>query len=256
MTKQELEAHLDILRITPAEAAQLLGISTRSLQRWSEGEEVPAPAASALRAWRILAEHHIPWMPDAGTIFNDDQDQIQRHNRHSEELAELLNEVEKRGGAKNRWTVDIAKGRATFGPFIITFYRLQSGSFSPAYCRRLDMPFNRVRDSSDVQDAYYCIAQAFSNIPRVHEALSDVAKYIRSNSDSFARRGSSLLTTEKLAHHRRLIAAQADRIEAQAKSSLEGAVDYAQFEATLSELHSLGFFPEISLISRVAKYMN
>ena len=255
MTNQQLHEHLEALRLTPAEAAQLLGVSTRSVQRWIDGEEVPGPAAVALQAWRTLDERRLPWMPDAGSIFGDDQDQIQLHNRHAEELAELIRKVEARGGVKTRWTVDISKGRATFGPFLVTFYKLQSGSFSPSNCRRLDMPFDSIRDRGVIEDAYYCISKAISSIPVIHAALSDVAKYIRDHSAIFVRNGPALLIPEKAAQHQRLIEIQADKIDALAESSLEGAATYAQFEAILSELHRLGFYPDLALISRVAHGM-
>ena len=255
MTNQQLCEYLETLRLTPAEAAQLLGVSTRSIQRWIEGEEVPGPAAAALKAWRTLDERRLPWMPDSDSIFSDDQSQIQLHNRHSEELAELIRQVDARGGVKTRWTVDIQKCRATFGPFLVTFYKLQSGSFSPGNCRRLDTPFDRDRDRAMIEDAYYCIAKAISKIPAIHSALSDVAKYIRDHSTMFAVKGPALLTAEKSVQHQRLVEVQADKIDGLAESSLEGAATYAQFEAILTELHRLGFFPDMALVSRVAQNM-
>jgi hypothetical protein len=40
-----------------------------------------------------------------------------------------------------------------------------------------------------------------------------------------------------------------------AGAASEGKADYLQFEELLNNLHELGFFPEISLVSAVAKAM-
>src|SRR5580700_7118768 len=100
MTAPELNKHLAALQVTPAEAAQLLGVSPRTVRRWLEGEDVPGPAEAALRAWRTLADRHLPWKPDSVSIFEDDQDQIARYRRHTEELGAVLKRVEARGGAR------------------------------------------------------------------------------------------------------------------------------------------------------------
>ena len=127
MSNTELDDNLAALRVSPAEAAQLLGVSARTLRRWLEGEAVPGPAEAALRAWRTLAGLHLPWKPDAVSIFEDDQDQIARHRQHTEEMAAVLKKVEARGGAKNPWTVNLQKCTAIFGHFEVGFYTLQSG---------------------------------------------------------------------------------------------------------------------------------
>jgi hypothetical protein len=47
----------------------------------------------------------------------------------------------------------------------------------------------------------------------------------------------------------------ADKLDALADAASSGNGSYAQFENILNKLHALGFFPEISLISAVAKAM-
>src|ERR1700728_5124665 len=97
MTSSELSEHLSGLSLNQTEAAQLLGISARTVRRWVEGEEIPGPAEAALRAWRRLAERNLPWRPDSVSIVEDDQEQIARHRQHAMDLDSLLRRVEERG---------------------------------------------------------------------------------------------------------------------------------------------------------------
>jgi len=64
MTKEQFEQYLLRLDLSPAEAAQLLSVSPRTVRRWLEGEEMPGPAEQAIRAWVRLHERHLPWRPD------------------------------------------------------------------------------------------------------------------------------------------------------------------------------------------------
>jgi hypothetical protein len=255
MTAEELTTHLSILQVTQPEAAQLLGVSPRTLRRWLEGEDVPGPAEAALRAWRELAERHLPWKPDSVSIFENDQDQMQRHSRHMQELAAALKRVDARGGAKNPWTVDISRGAATFGPFEVGFYKLQSGNFSVSFYRRKDKEPDATRDMAFIEDAAYCIAKAFGKARDANAALKSVAKYTRDHSSLFARNGPKLLSQAETNRRRRAIEALAGKIDELAALVLEGDGKYDQFESILSELHEVGFFPEISLISEVARAM-
>jgi hypothetical protein len=151
------------LGLAPADAAQLLSVSPRTLRRWLDGEEIPGPAQQAIRAWIQLHELHVPWRPDAVSIVSDDQDQIARHRRHTIELAEVCKRVEARGGAKAPWVVDWDKGRASLGDVMeITFYKLQSGNFSLGSYRRTDSAPDVTRDMPMIEDAVYCIAQALA----------------------------------------------------------------------------------------------
>ncbi len=255
MTEQELTEHFSILQISHAEAAQLLGVSARTLRRWLEGEEVPGPAEAALRAWRKLAERHLPWKPDSVSIFEDDQDQIQRHSRHMQEMAALLERVEARGGAANPWTVDISKCSATFGPFEIGFYRLQSGSFSLSSYRRKDVLPDRLRDMVFIEDAAYCIAKAFSKAQTSCAALKAVAAYAREHWSIFVVDGPKMLDRSEKARRQKVIESVADKLDELAAAASEGRAKYQEFENLLDELHVVGFYPEMSLISDVARSM-
>lgn len=160
MTKEHFEQFLLRLDLSPAEAAQLLSVSPRTVRRWLEGEEMPGPAEQAIRAWVRLHERHLPWRPDSISIAQDDQDQIARHRSHSINLATVLQRVETRGGAKAPWTVDWDYGRASLETMEVSFYKLQNGSFSLGPYRRKDNPPDILRDREMIEDAIYCIAKA------------------------------------------------------------------------------------------------
>jgi hypothetical protein len=63
------------------------------------------------------------------------------------------------------------------------------------------------------------------------------------------------LSPTESARRQKAIEAVAGKIEEMAGAASEGKADYLRFEELLNELHGLGFFPEISLISAVAKVM-
>jgi hypothetical protein len=252
MNTSELNEQLVALGVSPAEAAQLLGVSPRTVRRWLEGEEVPGPAEAALRAWRTLADRRLPWKPDSLSIFEDDQDQIARHRRYTEELVEVLRRVEARGGTRNPWTVDLEKCKATFGHFEVGFYKLQSGGFSLSTYRRKDKRPDLGRDMLDIEDAAFCIARAFAKAQSSPAALKAVADYTRKHSSVFAVDGPGLLDRSEKARRQRIIESVADKIDELGVAASDGRAKYQDFESLLEELHAVGFFPLMSLISDVA----
>jgi hypothetical protein len=255
MTADELNKHLAGLKVTPFEAAQLLGVSSRTFRRWLEGEAVPGPAEAALRAWLTLEERHLAWKPDSVSIFENDQDQIQRHARHTQELAALINRVEKRGGAANPWTVDIPGCTATFGHLRVCFYKLASEGFSLSTYTRKDEPPDLARDMPFIEDAAYCIANAFTKARISSAALNAVASYTRKHSAISVSDGAKMPDQSEKARRRKLIESIADKIDALAAGALDGRAKYEDFEKLLRELHAVGFYPTIQLISDVAHAM-
>jgi transcriptional regulator with XRE-family HTH domain len=252
MNATELDENLTALKVTPAEAALLLGVSARTLRRWLEGEDVPGPAEAALRAWLTLAHRNLPWKPDSVSIFENDQDQIARHRQHTQEQATLIKRVETRGGSRNPWTVDLEKCTATFGHFEVGFYKLQSGGFSLSTYRRKDVPPDVRRDMTDIEDAAYCIAAAFAKARTSPAALKAVADYTRKHSSIFVVDGPNLLDRAEKTRRKKKIETVADRIDELAAAASEGRATYQEFESLLAELHAVGFYPEMSLISDVA----
>lgn len=250
MTNHEFLEHLTFLRLTTVEAAQLLGASDRSVRRWAD-DGVPGPAAAAVRAWRLLEERRLPWKPDSISILERDQHQIDRIRAHDQLLAQLMTEVEDRGGPSNPWSVDIGKGRATFGHSEVGFYKLQNGGFSVSTYRRLDRTPTE-DDRPEIADAVYCIAKAFARAAMARDSLYDIANYTRRNAHCFVQERPSSLAATAAAQRQRAIEQQADALDALAAAAGEGRVSYGQFEEVLSELHRQGFFPETALVSAVA----
>jgi hypothetical protein len=185
MSDAELRLTLTRLELSPVDAAQLLGVTPRTVRRWLEGEEVAGPAEQALRAWISLHDRNLPWRPDEESIVRDDQDQIARHRAHAIRLDEILARVEARGGPRVPWSVDRGRQIATLGPMEVSYYKLASGSFSLANYRRKDGEPDVERDWEAIEDAAACIAHALKKDPDygpvvlvVHDgpALGRVAK--------------------------------------------------------------------------------
>jgi hypothetical protein len=253
MTPEELTEHLTHLNVSPPEAAQLLGVNPRTLRRWFEGEEVPGLAEAALRAWRTLHDRNLPWRPDSMSLFQDDQKQIELHRRHTVDLAAVLKRVEDRGGPAHPWSVDLLRNSATFGPFQVGFYHLESGSFSLSSYRRLDGPPDLPRDMPFIEEAAFCIAKAFEKARAAVPALRAIANYARQHSSAFVTDGPRRLTPDQRTGRQQKIEALADKLDELALAAGNGRASYEDFEGILQKLHALGFFPEMSLISAVAK---
>ena len=254
MNEIELKDHLSTLGLDPDEAAQFLDISVRTLRRWLDGEEVPGPAEAALRAWRKLHERNIAWKPNAVAVFEDDQE-LERHRRHAREMAALIARVKARGGPKDPWKVNLVKNSATFGNYEVGFYNLQLGGFSLSNYRRKDAAPDPAHDRPFLEDAAYCIDKAFAKARKSGPALKAVADYTRKHSSISVTDGPRMLTPAQRTRRRQEIEALANKIDELATAAAEGKAEYAQFEDLLSKLHSAGFFPEMSLISAVAKAM-
>jgi hypothetical protein len=255
MTTEELGEHLSFLKLSPPEAAQLLGVSARTLRRYLEGEDVPGPIEAALRAWRALEKRHLPWKPRSELIVSDDQDETERHRKYAEEMKAVLKRVEARGGPKNPWTVDLSKHTASFGHFEVGFYKLQKGGFSLSTYRRKDAAPDVARDLSDIEDAAHCINAAFAKARTSCAALKAVAEYTRKHSSIFVVDGPRMLDRSEKARRQKKIEAVADKIDALAVVASDGNGNYVEFESMLGELHTAGFYPQMSLISDVAHAM-
>src|SRR5436190_15584751 len=165
LTSEEIRRILGHLGLTQIEAAQLLGVTPRTVRRWLEGDELPGPAEQALRAWLRLAEMRLPWRPDSEAIADGDEKQIAAHRLHAIDLSDLLARVEARAGPKVPWDVDWARSRATLGSVEVTFHKLRNGGFSLGTYRRKDKDPDVWRDRELIEDAAYCVAQAIKGHP-------------------------------------------------------------------------------------------
>jgi hypothetical protein len=320
----ELEQTLLRLGLSQTEAAQILGVTPRTVRRWLDGEQVPGPAEQAFRAWLRLHERNLPWRPDSTAIAERDHDQIARHRAHTIGLSEILARVDARGGVRLPWTVDRQRSRATLGPMEVSFYTLLNGGFSLATYTRKDGEPDVQRDWELIEDATYCIARELSgeaqpvtlahhNRPwrsgvvkqklekfpskiaaiqracaamgsrHFHDpfimsensavllldkhalrrecqrrknstaALKAVAEYAQRHSAISVTNGPQMPTSGQAAQKKQRIEALAQKIHLLAAAAEEGLAGYQQFEAILGDLHRLGFFPETSLVSAVAR---
>lgn len=166
MTYFDLKECLKTLDLTQTEAAKLLSVTPRTFRRWvANPAEISGPAEQALKAWVRLNNRNLVWRPDCQALYEENPkdilDSIIRLRKHFMELDYVLNKVEERGGPTALWDIDLAKRKATWGPFTVNFWELKGGSFSPHSYRRSD-PIHPDwhRDRPLVEDAFYCFAKA------------------------------------------------------------------------------------------------
>jgi plasmid maintenance system antidote protein VapI len=257
MSGQEMEEHLQALRLTQAEAAQLLGVSPRTVTRWcTAAEAVTGPAEAALRAWRKLDARQLAWRPDSVSIQEDDAERIATHRQEAINLDQILRRVESRGGPQLPWSVSLPEAEATLGRVHVSFYKLRSGGFSLSVYRRRDgIHPDLQRDWPLVEDAAFCIAQEFEKHRGRAVALKAVAADVRSKSHLFGERGPRLLDAVERAERQRTIEEHADRIDALAERAAAGQpTTYRQFAAIFAALSNADYSPPpASFVSGVAR---
>ncbi len=252
MTTDDFHQHLEALRLSNGEAADLLGVSERSVRRWADGEDVPGPVEAALRAWLGLERRHLPWKPDSISLLWGDEDQLARMREYDLALDAILTQVETRGGPMNPWTVDIPNGQATFGPSTIGFYKLKNGGFSPSTYRRVDRNPSE-EDRVEIEDATYAIALAFSRARAANKALLSLVEHLQSEPPIFVRDGATVLSEDEIDRRKRVVAEVADELTLLANGAMEGETTYRAVEAQYKRLLSVGTFPPERLISDIAK---
>jgi len=155
-----LRAALGRLGLSQAEAARLLGVRLRTVQRWIAGRpEVAEPAAQALRAWCRLAERGLVWRPDGEAIVIEDFAVGAAARRRALGFEEILARVAARGGPKRRWRVNIARRRTATQGIVVYFNQLADGSFLPVSYRRTDGTADLRRDRAVVEEAIAVFAE-------------------------------------------------------------------------------------------------
>jgi transcriptional regulator with XRE-family HTH domain len=161
MDSTEFRSTLGQLGLSQLEAARLLGVKSRTIQRWVAGNPpVGEPAAQALRAWCRLAERGLAWRPDGDPIDSEDLGALARRRQQAIGLDGMIRRVAARGGPKRRWRINLKRRRAMAGPVCVMFNMLANGGFCPASYRRQDCPANRARDAEMIEEAVVAFAEA------------------------------------------------------------------------------------------------
>src|ERR1700676_2831150 len=177
--KDEFEAALDYLGVSPAELADFFQLNVRTVRRWAENpSEIPGPAEQALRAWVRLQRLGLAWRPDGMAIGERSPElaeQIKAHTRHAVDLDALILRVNRRGGPKAPWSVNLKAHQATLGDVEVFFYPLANGGLLPASYTRRDRPLDLQRDWPLIEDAFACIAEAVAKAGPAWAATDDVS---------------------------------------------------------------------------------
>ena len=183
MRPADVRQHLQLLNLSPAEAAELLGVGLRTVRRWTapdqlgEAEAIPGAAEAALRAWLKLHRLGLSWRADASALASAQAAVADSHEANARALHAVLERVRARRGPATQWDVDLARCRATLGKMTVSFYRLQGGGFTPQSFRRSDgAAIDLERDQALLEDAYFCISKRLAlegDEPVVHFALDE-----------------------------------------------------------------------------------
>jgi transcriptional regulator with XRE-family HTH domain len=161
MDAKEFRIALDRLGLSQLEAARLLGVKSRTVQRWAAGNpRVGEPAAQALRAWTRLAERGIAWRPDAIAIENDDLFAGARQREQALVVNSIAKRIAARGGPTKSWRVNLKRRRAMAPSIVVMFNSLANGGFSAAAYRRQDEEPELARDWPLIEEAIIAFAGA------------------------------------------------------------------------------------------------
>jgi transcriptional regulator with XRE-family HTH domain len=178
---KEFRSALGRLGLSQLEAAKLLGVKSRTIQRWVAGSPpVGEPAAQALRAWCKLAEHGISWRPDSAPIDIEDPAAVAWRRQQAIGLEGMAKRVAARGGPKRRWRINLKRRRATAGDVSVMFNTLANGGFCPASYRRPDGLADPVGAAALIEEATLsfaaAVAAAGSNWAAVEDAIEPVSR--------------------------------------------------------------------------------
>jgi hypothetical protein len=182
-SKQEFLDYLWQLNLSPTEAARLLSVTPRTVNRWLKNpHEISGPAEQALRAWIILKDHNVSWRPDCVPIpFLKEEEaeatyQIKNWvaKKYNLRVINIIKKVKKRGELSLPWQIDFKKGSIKLEKTIEVFFKMPSGK--PRNVRRQLVIFGYKRlddQSADIKHNQYLIEEAVFTIDEVaNEKLS------------------------------------------------------------------------------------
>ncbi len=197
MNGQDFRDSLARLGLSQAEAARLLGVKLRTVQRWAAGRPtVGEPAAQALRAWCRLAERGIAWRSDGDPVEVEDLIGLAQRRRAALGLREIQHPgTGQRGGWRRRWRINIDRCRASSTAMVVHFNRLADGSFLPASYRRLDGPAQLSRDRPLLEEATAAFLEAAARMPDAERGWRARTRSILAAASPYpARRGARLMS--------------------------------------------------------------
>jgi len=145
----EMDTVLSALYLTRNEAAALLGVDYRTIQRWAS-LGMPSTARCALSAWLELRRRGEIWRPGSipMTTFAD--------------IKAIIAGVAKRGGPASPWSVDLEREDAALGPVLMTFRCGQhhAHGFALVSYERSDATPDLARDRVIIEDGIFRIDAA------------------------------------------------------------------------------------------------
>ena len=187
------------------------------------------------------------------SIVEDDQEQIALHRNHTVGIADMLERVDARGGARTPWAVDVAGHEAKLGPIEVGFYLLRSGGFSLSTYTRRDRAPDTEADWPLIEDAAECIAAELGKWAKCAAAMRAAANDVRKTRHFFVQDGPASMKPDATVERIKQIESLAGEWDKLADAAMVGEASYAVFEAIRDRLKKLGTQANGELVSAVAR---
>lgn len=182
MTPAEVCEHLQLLGLSPVQAAKLLGVGLRTMRRWTDpgeadaqasdsqagqGGSIPGPAEQALRAWLKLHRLGLSWRPGAEPLTSAGVTGGAGSALEAARLASMLQRVRERGGPAEPWDIDLGRGLARLGVRRVSFCRVTGAGASAGFVlqsawredARRGQEAGQGANAAALEDASACIAR-------------------------------------------------------------------------------------------------
>lgn len=230
MTKEEFRKWREKFGLSQGEIATRFNVSRNTIQNWETGATpLPSTIEGACTVWEDRLKKEMPDIGPLTLIYADGPMFVDPYRPRR--MAMLKQEAFPTNAAALA-RVQRLWGRDDFdGPFIIE----KSGA--PLWNQ---VELMRVVDGSD------------KGAPTLANTIKKVAEYVRTNSHIHARDGARMATTKEQQKDKAMTEAIADELDALVARVPQRTVRYTDFEALLSRLHDLGFFPPNKLVGDVA----
>lgn len=231
MTREEFRKWRERFGLSQGDIAARFNLSRNTIQNWESGvSPLPSTLEGACAVWEDRLKKE---MAEIGplTLFYADGPMFVDPYRPRGRTATLQQEPFPTNAAALA-RVQHLWGREGFhGPFIIE----KSGT--PLWNQ---VELMRVVDGSD------------KGAPTLANTIRKVAEYARTNAQFHVRGGPKIPSEKEMQKTKAMIEAVADEMDALAVQVHDGGRGYLNFEALLSQLHDLGFYPTNKLVSDVA----